>query len=66
MKGGNQTIERPSAKENPKEDSNIQEIIAALAYKFSEEHGPEGGSPLDDWLRAEQVVYQEHTRQAKR
>ena len=57
----NQTMERDSSnKQSPKEDGKIRETIATLAYRFSEERGDERGSPLDDWLRAERVVLEQH------
>jgi len=34
----------------------IQEEIARLAYLFWEERGGTGGSPEEDWLRAEQEI----------
>jgi hypothetical protein len=33
-----------------------QEEIARLAYSYWEARGGEGGSPEDDWFRAEQEV----------
>jgi hypothetical protein len=45
------------------QDPSMREAIAALAYGLSEQRGPVGGSPLDDWLQAEQLV-REHVHQA--
>jgi hypothetical protein len=49
-------VGREPAQENPVEEKDIRETIAVLAYKFSEERRGEGGSPLDDWLKAERLV----------
>ena len=43
----------------PAPDAEIQtepKEIAALAYSYWEERGCQGGSPEDDWLRAEQQL----------
>jgi Protein of unknown function (DUF2934) len=38
--------------------SPAQEEIAALAYSFWVTRGYQGGSPEEDWLRAEQELHQ--------
>jgi hypothetical protein len=40
----------------PKAAAPSQEEIAALAYSYWEARGCQGGSPEEDWLRAEQEV----------
>jgi hypothetical protein len=35
---------------------SIHEKVALLAYSYWEERGGQGGSPEDDWLRAEREV----------
>jgi hypothetical protein len=39
-------------------NSPKQEEIAALAYSYWATRGYFGGSPEEDWLRAEQELYQ--------
>jgi len=34
----------------------VYETVAALAYSYWEARGCQGGSPEEDWLRAEQEV----------
>ena len=50
---GNTDRERtlPSAVRSP-----TREEIAALAYSYWQERGGHGGSPLEDWLRAEREL----------
>jgi len=40
----------------PVSDAPSQEQIASLAYSFWEARGYQGGSPEEDWLRAEQEL----------
>jgi hypothetical protein len=35
---------------------SFQEAVARLAYSFAEARGFAGGSPEEDWLRAEQEL----------
>jgi hypothetical protein len=35
---------------------SIQEKVALLAYRYWEERGCQGGSPEEDWLRAEREI----------
>jgi hypothetical protein len=44
------------AQENPPEPVVEQEEIAKLAYQYWEARGCTGGSPEEDWLRAEQEL----------
>jgi hypothetical protein len=37
-------------------EENIQDEIARLAYLLWKERGGNGGSPEEDWLRAEQEI----------
>jgi hypothetical protein len=37
-------------------EDSIREEIARLAYLFWEKRGGTGGSPEEDWLRAEQEI----------
>jgi hypothetical protein len=37
-------------------DASTQEEIARLAYSYWEARGGHGGSPLEDWLRAEEEL----------
>ena len=47
--------EAPAALTAVSEDT-IRDEIARLAYLFWEERGGVGGSPEEDWLRAEQEI----------
>jgi hypothetical protein len=37
-------------------EQDVRDDIARLAYLFWEERGGNGGSPEEDWLRAEQEI----------
>jgi len=54
---------QPTSPESPEtaasatvSEQSIQEEIARLAYLLWEERGGVGGSPEEDWLRAEQEI----------
>ena len=42
---------------NPRSAILDPEIVAQLAYSYWEARGYEGGSPEEDWLRAEEELY---------
>ncbi|MGC9969099.1 MAG: DUF2934 domain-containing protein [Bryobacteraceae bacterium] len=55
--GGEPQACAPNGAQAPMEFSvSEQEEIARLAYSYWEARGGEGGSPEDDWFRAEQEV----------
>ncbi len=41
---------------NPADSVSLRERIALLAYTYWQERGCEGGSPEEDWLRAEREI----------
>ena len=45
-----------AATSEPNSEQDIRGEIARLAYLFWEERGGNGGSPEEDWLRAEQEI----------
>ena len=42
---------------NPSSSILDPEMVAQLAYSYWEGRGYQGGSPEEDWLRAEQELY---------
>jgi hypothetical protein len=42
-------------------DGSFQEAVARLAYSYAEARGFVGGSPEEDWLRAEQELRATYT-----
>jgi len=48
--------EAPVTQSVPDAPSPSQEQIASLAYSYWEGRGCQGGSPEEDWLRAEQEL----------
>jgi hypothetical protein len=40
---------------------SLQEAVASLAYSYAEARGFVGGSPEEDWLRAEQELRATYT-----
>ncbi len=46
----------PVAETRCRDDAADQEEIARLAYSYWESRGRQGGSPADDWFRAEEEV----------
>jgi hypothetical protein len=48
----------------PVPDSPTQEQIASLAYSYWEARGYQGGSPEEDWLRAERELTAESAASA--
>jgi hypothetical protein len=47
---------QPAIVETPAAPASEQEQIAALAYSYWEARGCQGGSPEEDWTRAEREV----------
>ncbi len=48
---------KPAPQENPVcSDAPIQEQIAVLAYSYWEARGCQGGTPDEDWFRAEHEI----------
>ncbi len=43
-------------------DPPAYEEIAALAYSYWDARGCQGGSPVEDWLRAEEEIRKRHAR----
>ena len=54
-RGAQPKSDEPVASATVSEDT-IRDEIARLAYLFWEERGGAGGSPEEDWLRAEQEI----------
>ncbi len=49
--------ERPITKKDDLESAvSLREKIALLAYSYWEARGRQGGTPEEDWFRAEQVI----------
>lgn len=66
-KGQNQPVEelQVGAMQEPVAPSRLTEVsmrekIALLAYSFWEARGKQGGSPEEDWSRAEQQIRAEY------
>jgi len=58
-KGSHQKIGRSGASVMEPDDemsAPTQEAIASLAYSYWEARGGKGGSPWEDWFRAEQEL----------
>jgi hypothetical protein len=49
-------------RESPDEALSSQEKIAALAYSYWEARGYQGGSPEEDWLRAERELLEQQSQ----
>lgn len=47
---------RPLRHASAAEGAPTHQQIAALAYSYWEARGRQGGSPLEDWLRAESAL----------
>jgi hypothetical protein len=49
------STELPSVQAGPESIhfENAQEVIATIAYSYWESRGCQGGSPIEDWVRAE-------------
>ena len=52
-------VAEPAAVAMPAED--FQEAVSRLAYSYAEARGFAGGSPEEDWLRAEQELQATYT-----
>lgn len=54
--GMNTDSSRKISREDFSTSISIQEKVALLAYSYWEERGKQGGSPEEDWYRAEREV----------
>ena len=52
-------VETAATTPSPEEPVSNHEKIALLAYKYWEERGCPGGSPQEDWFRAEREILEQ-------
>ena len=51
---------------DPEVINSHQEKVARLAYTYWEQRGCQGGSPEEDWFRAEQEILGQQARNSRR